>query len=104
MEFSTTSLAARRRRRHRRKGEGRGGETRASFFARSCFSAREVAFSSDGQKLFRSSLKHKNKKSIFKKSIFKIDLFEQKALFDPKMNWFLPKTDTTRTFFGERMT
>ena len=43
-------------------------------------------------------------KSLLKKSIFKIDLFEQKALFDPKMNWFLPKTDTTRTFFCERMT
>ena len=52
----------------------------------------------------RSSLKHRNFKIAFEKSIFKIDLFEQKALFDPKMNWFLPKTDTTRTFFCERMT
>ena len=27
-----------------------------------------------------------------------------KTLFDPKMNWFMPKIDTTRTFFCERMT
>jgi len=56
------------------------------------------------QKMFKVVPLNTEKKIDLEKIDFRIDLFEKKALFDPKMNWFLPKIDTTRTFFCERMT